>query len=256
MTYLLYAGAAVVALGYLLPLVVGALAVYHLSRMESLPRFEQRSPRSMPDEVQEFFADCVPRLVAEGFEPVGYYHLLGMVSNIETFVALLHNRAAGDAAAVISGYSTNPDAPPMSNHIVGFATEFADNTSVNVTNDSMPQLFAPDARNVHYKFPGMQDFTRLYRAHRALVARHAPGRSGILPTEGWEAVNLSTSWNRDLVRQVELGLYREDDADGTFRPTLRGAFVMTSKCLWPVKNVRAARLKTRAAATLKSLDLN
>lgn len=256
MTYLLYAGATVFALGYLLPLVVGALAVHRLSRMESLPRFEPRSPRSMPEEVQGFIADCVLPLRAEGFEPVGYYHMLGTASKIETFVALFQNRAAGDEAAVVSGYSMNMDAPPMSNHVVGFSTEFADNTSVNVTNDSMPALFAPDARHVHYKFPGLRDFTRLYKAHRALVARHAPGRSGVLPTEGLEAVNLSNTWNRDFGRQIELGYYYEDAADGTFRPTLRGAFVMTSKCLWPVKNVRAARLRTRAAATLKSLNLN
>jgi hypothetical protein len=255
-SYLVYAGVAVFAVGYLLPLVVGGWAVYKTCRTESMPRFEPRDPFNMPAPVSQFVNRAMPRLRAEGFEVVGHYHFAGEVSNVETFVALLHNRAAGDSATVLCGHSTNPDAPPISNYIVGFSTEFADGTCVEVNNDSFPLAFANTGRGALYKFPGLQDLRRLYKAHRALVARHAPGRRGVLPSEGMEAVHLSTSWNRDFAGQVELGYYYMDEAEGVFRPTFKGAFLTTSKFLPPVKNILSALLKVRASATLKSLNLN
>jgi len=46
-----------------------------------------------------------------------------------------------------------------------------------------------------------------------------------------------------------------DEASGMCKYTWKGALVMTGKQMYGVKNVRAARARSRARATLSSLGL-
>jgi hypothetical protein len=59
---------------------------------------------------------------------------------------------------------------------------------------------------------------------------------------------------RDNVHQARAGYWYLDPRDGRYRPTWRGAALMTWKLAWPVGAIRRARRRGRTAALLRRLE--
>jgi hypothetical protein len=68
----------------------------------------------------------------------------------------------------------------------------------------------------------------LYELHKQETANFNDRFTGkILPPQGREIEHLSTSMTKDLDRQVKTGYLFFDRSANVYRPTLKGAFLMT-----------------------------
>jgi hypothetical protein len=220
------------------------------------PQFDPRSPESMPPAARQRFERDVPRLEALGFDVVAYLHHSNLPKaedrRAEVCLVLLRNEETGDLAQLAQIFVQVKHV----NSSVGYATfvaELPGAAAVITSNSPNLGVFKPDPRRRGHLFTGLEDLRRLFRVHRALVERDAPGRKGILPSPGMEIPHLCDAESKAMRRQVECGYLYLDEASGMCRHTWKGALVMTGKLMYGVKDVRAALVRSRARATLSSL---
>ena len=239
------------------PFVWAPVLIFLTNRMASKPRatrFEAER-NSLPPVAAEFFANAGAVLAAEGFDDAGMYFLPNTAPKVEGLVLLGVNRQTSDYALVAALYATiNEDTQLKSTH-VEFVTRFNDGRVLGTSNASVLGCFAkiPGFETVH--FPGLADLHQLYRLHVERCRRDAPNTQRVnrldREFDGDGERYLSTILAEEFGRQVGVGYLRLESGGDRYRPTVKGACMMTWRLLWPVKQLRAAS-RTRHAARLKA----
>jgi hypothetical protein len=96
----------------------------------------------------------------------------------------------------------------------------------------------------------------LYRLHQAVCRRLGSGQK-LLPLDeqfGGDAVRyMADSIVEELEAAVAAGYMRLDKAAGTYKPTPKGALLMTYGELWPMKGFRLRRRLQRERELLAEL---
>ena len=221
--------------------------------------FESRTPAELPPAVWRKFAEMLPKLEALGFAVAGYVHHAGLpqddIGRTDLYLALLRNDESGDLGTVTELFSQFKH---VSSNVsfISFYTELEGGRSVATLNIPQVPVFKPDVRRPVFRFPDVGDPRFLYRVHRALLGRHAPGRRGVLPSAGMEVPFLCDSESRALRHQVECGYHYLDEAQGMCIPTWKGALLMTGRQMWGIRELLAARMRRQASSTLSSLGLS
>ncbi|HKR02608.1 MAG TPA: hypothetical protein VJT09_18160 [Pyrinomonadaceae bacterium] len=243
-----------VASGLLYPIIATIIKLRLTSRTASYPLFEQRSVEALPPTAQNYFRRLAGTLQAQGFSDAMYLYQGGQLAGTTCFLMLMKNHAAGDMVCAGDFHFAVKDFYRNTNYLE-FATDLSNGVCINSNNTEDPSVFKPDPANPVFKFPGLKDSWRLYEAHRRLIARHAPGELRVLPSEGMEISHICSSVKRSLEKQVEYGYYYKEQPSGDYRPTWKGAVTMTFRVAWPVRDLKMAALRNRAAQTLRSLGL-
>ena len=242
----------------LLPFVLGPVLVRFAQKLRAQPAFERVEPESgrIPTEVFPFFNATLRALAPEGFREAGYLRQSDFAPNVETWLLMLENRPAQEAALALVGISTLPSQRGVKTRQVDFSSAWEGERSVSVSSGAFLPLFPPTPGILIQHFPGLHDPRRLLNAHRALVALHAPrGLARRYPPPGEFENYLVQAMQRELARQVPTG-YLWLDAPGEFyRPTWKGAALMTWKLAWPVKSIRAWLYGRRARQLLAELGV-
>lgn len=242
----------------LLPFLLGPALVRFAQKLRARPAFERVEPESgqIPSEVFPFFNATLRALAPEGFREAGYLRQSGFAPNVETWLLMLENRPAQEAALALVGISTLPSQRGVKTRQVDFSSSWEGERSVTVSNGAYLSLFPPTPGVLVQHFPGLDDPRRLLEAHRALVARHAPaGLARRYPPPGEFESYVLQAMQRELARQVPTGYLWLDDAGEFYRPTWKGALLMTWKLAWPVKPVRGWRHGRRARRLLAELGV-
>ena len=214
------------------------------------PRFEQVGADAFPPEVAEDFARVAGSLAAQGFMPAAYVRRVDSAGATDTRALVLVNEATKESAVASDCVSLNP-AVRVRQRIVEFCTEYVNGEEVCTHNSTVALVVKPHPSRRMYRFPSVRNPAALYGVHRRLVdSRPAPAER-FIPTKGTEYLHVMHAVEKANRRQEEFGyLYRDG---GVYRPTLKGAFLMTWPLLWPVKQVRESRARRSAAGLLRSL---
>jgi hypothetical protein len=240
--------------GALYPIVATIIITRRRSRTSSYPMFEPRSYEALPPTARNYFGMLIPALQAQGFSNPKFLYQSGQMDVTTCFLMLMKNHAAGDMACAGDMHVTIKHIYNQMNYLE-FATDLSSGVCINSNNIAQPNIFKADPENVVFKFPGLTDSRQLYRAHRSLVTRHAPEKECILPSEGMEIPHLCSSIVKTLDKQVGYGYYYKDRRTGDYRPTWKGAFLMTLRVAWPLRDIKLAALKAEAAKNLRSFGL-
>ena len=198
---------AIIILGALIffPLVVVPFVVLFMFRMPARPEFLPIAAGGYPIGALEFFNLNTSDLEREGFSMVGDAVQTGFVPNVTTYIRLLVNRKAGDAA-MCTWAETKVGDTKKTHKYVEFSTEFSSNKEINTNNSSTPSAFKNIPEKRILQFPQIQDIHQLYEVHKQETARFDDRFTGrILPPQGREIEHLSTSMTKDLDRQVKPG---------------------------------------------------
>jgi hypothetical protein len=226
--------------------------------IKAYPQFEPCHPESIPPGVRRWLSEEVPRLERLGFAFAAYLRSANLQREVDRrsgiYIAMLRNEKSGDLAVVTEVFA-RVERVGKNRRFVAFTAELPGGASLTTYNTESVGVFKPDPRRPNFRFPGIADARFLYRIHRALLERDAPGRKGLLPSPGMEVPYLCESESRALMRQVECGYLYMDEARGLCEYTWKGALVMTGKLMFGVKHVLKARHRARARATLRSLGL-
>jgi hypothetical protein len=213
------------------------------------PRFDRLPRVSLPEEVARQVTPQADRLQALGFELVGYAVRTDQCGGAIAHLALLVDRAEGHLAAVESVALGE-----VRRTYVEFCSELADSVELNTSNgDGVGcEPSHPGARS--YAFPGLRDLERLYRLHRRLVQQAAHGRPSRRPAAGAEFDELVRGMERENARQASSGYWYLDASDARYRPTWKGAVLMTWKLTWPIGTLRRLLRRLQAAGLRRRLE--
>lgn len=227
------------------------LFIWVLLGEDAQPRFDvfDSSRHSAPHEVTAFFRENIAALTAEGFKHVG--DMIRQRGMMTTRVAILQH-ADGATGTVVVVSSTQGNASPM----VEFTAEFTGGRVFDVSNTGLPPSFAVRPGHETYRLPEVRDPLRLYRIFRVLLRRRfgaATLRQRDIAAD--PARFLADLYDTEHQWQVEAGYYRFDKGASRFRPTLKGAYLMSWKQMPPFGQLRKAAMRRRARAVLQEIGM-
>jgi hypothetical protein len=237
----------------------GPLLIHRTLKMAAEPRlipFALDHP-SLPPEVARDFDTVTEQLRPAGFEPVAGLALPGQVPNVRSILLLLANRPARDAALASVMYADNPTGPPRRVSYVEFVSAFRDGTVVLTNNAPQRGTFGPRPTHTVVRFPAVQEADALYRLHQALVERHPGGIKRLRLDEefgGDAQAWMAASMGEEMEAQHKTGYLYLSQQEQVYRPTLKGAFLMTWKLMWPATAIRRRRDERQAAQFLAELN--
>ena len=208
-------------------------------------RFQPCDPSSpdLPRDLLERVQRANEELSALGFVSYGLFSLVkGGSKNSQAYTSLFEHPKAHDTARL--NFVTTPMITTAS---LSFATEYNDGTTYWSSNNALPIITPRDnSHEESLSFPQVEDAKRLYEIHRArmrLTASRSP--IGDDPAKYLEAVEL-----RSKQRWLDKGYYCFDATEEAIRPTIKGAYLMTWLCIWPIPMIRRVLRRNRAGRVL------
>jgi hypothetical protein len=244
----------------LLPYVVGPILIRCSMRQSANPTlgsFPAGDPK-LPKAVAKHFRKTLSALEPLGFEVVEGLTLPDQTPRVKALVLMLANRPARDIAVVTAIYAAEQGIQKLKTAYVEFVSRYRDGTVVQTNNTATLGAFAPRPGVITNRLPSVAEPERLYRLHHALAAQDG-GESGkvlVLDEEfkGDAAAYLAWAIRNELQGQVETGYLYEDEEAAAFRPTWKGALLMTWGLLWPLKAIRTAQRDRLARQIIAELE--
>jgi hypothetical protein len=235
----------------LLPHLLGPVLVRLTNKQMAYPDFTFPGPEDLPPQIAAAFARSSEMMAGLGFEQVACLYKSGLATNVRIYILLLVNRATNETAVVFDMLATSG---VSSTHrlVMDFGTELSNGVEVCTSTGGDPFPYRKNPDKHIYKFPEVKNPWALYNLHRQMVSRHAaPGVYAFLPTPGNEVNAMSASMTKTLMKQAEFGYLYLDERGEFFRPTCKGAVLMTWKMAWPAGMISRALIKRRARRMMK-----
>ena len=237
------------------PFVWAPMLIFCVQKMSIRPRTKRFDDdlSSLPAAPAEYFAQAREALSADGFETVGMYYLPDAVPNVTGLLFLTANRQTDELALAAALYATANGASMLKSMYVEFVSRYSSGQVLGTGNAKELGSFAktPGFDTVH--FPQVDDLRQLYRLHVARCNAIVPGgrRTNRLDGEfgGDGEAYLNAILSEEFARQVPAGYLLPDAAGENYRPTVKGACLMTWKIIWPIKQIRM-RIRDRKAERL------
>ncbi len=238
-----------------LPYTLGPVLVRFTQRTPARPVFEpyDAARHGLSEDVTALLRQTVDALLSEGCRPVA--DLYRVEGTSRTRVVLLAGGTGGEGALAGAGDSTHRKARTAT-CFVEFITKFADGRQLSVNNNPLPPVFGRAPARIVAWLPWVRDPARLRRVNRALLERRYRGVE-VLPFEPGDdpAAFLSAALVREMTNQVAIGYYRLDERAQAFRPTWKGAFLMSWKLLEPMRSVQRWLVRRRTEILLRELGM-
>lgn len=242
--------------------IIPVIVVFQLQRFPlaaKMAPFERTA--QVPADILDFLDDAGQQLTSLGFESLGAVALPNPAPHIKVFVEVWVNRRAGDSALVSCLYGVLNGRVTNRIQYTEFVRRLRQHelTLIQTSNANDVGAFPPEPNERTYRFPQVADLARLYRLHRQLVDRDAPGAQPVLRVCE-EFADQPIPFLQDAVlcegyrRQEERGWLRCDEAAQCWRPTTWGACRMTWQELWPFKSIRLQRMHRQARRQLAELE--
>jgi len=232
----------------LVPYVLGPIAVRFDQRFPARPLFVPYDPiqHPLPDELAATFKESVDALVRTGMRLLGDFAHANTMTKVQLRVALLAEPSGQEHALVVAAQSTNPKVK-MTACFVEFPTRFVDGGALSVTNSGEPDIYPQSPGRAIERFPQVRDPARLRRVNAALLARFFGSRQRV-PLEPKDdiAAFIQEASTREYHLQTTTGYLWLDERAQVYRPTMRGAWVMSHRMLPPLRQILERRRRRRA----------
>ena len=220
-------------------------------KQNASPRFEHLYLGQLPPEFVKYLEEIWPGLKADGFQ-IGAY-LRQHEDTVTAYLALFVNHTAEDLALAGAWYGKVNGTDQLQTMHLEFSTDFVDGSEVSTNNNTQAGVFARVPQKQVLKFPSVREPRMLYRVHGEMIRKFGQASKAALPAAGEEAAALSQGMVTEYEQQCKAGLLYLDHRTGTYRPTWKGAFLMTWRQLFPLKQLEQARAQHTARAILTSL---
>ena len=244
---------AVAVLKIVFPFVVAPTIFKLSSWMAANPQFLFSDIKYFPKHTISYFSSMIQSLESEGFVVASHLCQRDMAPGATGYITILIHYANKDSAALVHMRAEN-DALAIETSYLEFNSGYADGCEINTNNCSDLNVFKQVPEIRVFRFPDVKDPRRLYSLHRELSARYGSNAEKTVPSKGMEVMYISSSTIRDIAKQAEFGYYYLDKENERYRPTWKGAFLMTWKLAWPIYPIRKSMLRNREKALLKSLE--
>jgi hypothetical protein len=231
---------------------LGPVLVYRNQRFPRRRSLLPCHPGALPEWSAEYLARAQAELAAAGFgEGVCFVQPPERPGDTEAAGALFEPAGGGDLALAVVMRSTGPAAQRTT--MLQFRSEWSDGSETITANSASPSVFPRVPRVDGLAIPELERAAALYEAHRLRVAERAPARPRPA-SRGADPLGYETAANTRILDDVAgAGYFRLVGAD--YRPTLRGALLMTWRLLAPLKQLTRRESRRRAAPLVARLGV-
>jgi len=124
----------------------------------------------LPEKVATLFRSHTPELANLGFELLGSYDCGNLTSETQRYIAYFCNRTTNDIASVSTVVT-----PRKTASYLEFSSRFPNGLILETnTNSTLPLTPGNPAQRI-FRFPKIKTSQALYRVHRQLMEKYAPG---------------------------------------------------------------------------------
>ena len=244
---------AMFSLALLANFIIAPIIIHSTLKYKVHPTIEKCLFEDMAPDAGFYLDQIAQALRVCGFNLAESLSIIDHVPKMKYYQTLFINRATGHMALGTVIYRKKGESLVMILKCLEFLTQFADGHKVETTNVKMAAGFPPSTVRKVFRLPQLQDPYQLYEVHRILVSRSDTGAGRFVPPVGSENVFLVGEINQEMERLVSVGWFCHHEKYHSYRPTWKGSFLMTWKQLWPVKQIRLARIRKAAHNLLGTL---
>lgn len=204
------------------------------------PAWQDTSADELSPEMQEFLGNAVLAFRGEGFEVAANLHSPASAAGAAIFVARLVNRSSGDLATVSMAAQKFTRAMEVTVY-----TQLADGRRMNTISSGRPRVLPRDPHEQIEIFPPTTGAAELCEIHRRRLER--AGMAGLprAPFPDDHVQRLGEIWDEQMRWLVRCGYHRPANDPGRYRPTWKGAFLITWRQLPPLRGWRLRRQEER-----------
>ncbi len=243
-----------------LPYWAGPILIRLTMRQAAEPELVKFDPEdsSLPGEVAGFFQRVRKALEPLGFEVVEGMALPNQTPRVKALRLLLANRGNKDVALATAIYAQMAKETKLQTAYLELVSRYRDGTVVQTNNTDQLSAFKARPHITSVRLPMIRNSERLYQLHQAAAKRHdqSSGKTLRLDDEfrGDAVAYMARAMVEELEGQIETGYMYLSANEGVFRPTWKGAFLMTWGLLPPASTIRQMRRNARARQLLKDLE--
>lgn len=230
--------------------VIGPMVVRYSMRFSVRCKPAEVSLEALPEGVATLFRSGIPELQNLGFELLGCYDCGSMASETRSYGAYFCHRTTNEYASVAALVM-----PRKTESYLEFSSCFTNGVALDSnTNGKLP--LTPENPELHtFRFPKIQAPQALYRIHRQLAEKYAPGLWPVGEPKGEELPRFVRMLENYGPRHARIG-YMALAGDGqSYRLTWKGAFLMTWRGLWPTALLRRLLQRHAMQLELDSLEV-
>jgi hypothetical protein len=198
-------------------------------------------------------APGVARRVADlrdlGFVVRGHWRLTGHSIATGQVTLMEHPQTWDVAKVIVTAAGTRRSVTLL------FQTRFEDGTEVGAANNPVTVGLPSLPETTYVWLPEVRDARRLYHVHEQ-VRDHLGAGKKRLPVGPDPADFLSEGRERILAHHAATGYFYLDETRGVYRPTWKGAVLMTWRLLWPIRPLYRAWRRRPTRKLLRELGVS
>jgi hypothetical protein len=218
------------------------------------PAFQEFDPAAVPDGLAGVVRDIFSQLAALGFRAIGnlrrenFNRIVG-----ENYLSVWVHDANADTARIIIALLRSVARFHLPT--VVFIRHYADGSRLVTSNKTTPQVF-PIRDNVDAAaVPGVRDLSKLYAFHRARLRQAGEKPTAPMPDRQGACAYVVEDMTDQSMHHARAGCFALDPAAGVWRLTLKGAYLMTWRALWPWKQLIRRRQQRELVRQVRELGL-
>lgn len=251
MELLLFILGGVFALATLFPGVVNTILVHSRQRHPAEPEFADFRPEDLSAEAADFFARMTDALAREEFHPAAHA-VWEPRPGQPLYQMIAVNRETRDQAMAVYERSGS-EKQPMTTRYLEFRTVFRNGSEIDTNNRRQLTGLPAIRRKRVFTFRQITNPRQLLKLHRGLVSRFGGYEEPVLPPRGGEAAAVRDAVIRDTQRMAGMGYLALDEMENAYRPTWKGAILMTWRIIWPISALRRMLLRRRGNRLINTL---
>jgi hypothetical protein len=176
-----------------------------------------------------------------------------MVPNVVNYLIMLINRESGDKAMVSAIIGTGVVRRLTS--YLEFSTRFESGQLFDTCNADELMVFPAGEKSVRTHVPSIREASELYRLHKYVMGKHAPtGHKVVYEPGGVFDYLIRYAFEEPYAEQARRGWLYFDERLDLYKPTLKGAYLMTWGLLQPMKAIRRKLLERRNRPLLDEFE--
>ncbi len=151
----------------------------------------------------------------------------------------------------LHGGITSMQSTAMSLTYAEFTQLYDEDTVLSINNSSVDEIYPKTSLKTTLSYPDVHDLETLLAIAKPLVARLNTDKKKFFYDGDDYCAFLESFFNRELDDLIEQGYANDAVVDGQRSLTLKGAYLMSWKVLWPIKQLRHTLLAKQAKKALE-----
>lgn len=218
----------------LLNLVIAPVFVRFLLHQPLYPGFIPVSEADIPYAGRSWFLETEEILKHLGFEKVGTYRFETTAQAVSFLEFYTHPE--DPVSAMATGICTGEeDNLKFANLYLEMNTMFSNDYEFNTLNSDMPRPYPAAPEKLVFQLPGVRNPEMHYSIHKWFITNYTAGMTPKRMTRGKEMEEVAQAIRKEQKQLVEIGYIIENTTKNRYELTWKGAFLMTWKQVFPVK---------------------